>query len=73
MKSNNVLLTTTEAAQILRVKPNTLEVWRSQGRSPKFLKINGAVRYRATDLDDFIVASIRGGNEQPAAAGPGLS
>lgn len=42
--------TTREAADRLGLKPNTLEVWRVQGRGPRFIKIEGAVRYDDDDL-----------------------
>lgn len=48
------LLKTAEAAKILDVKTNTLEVWRSQKRGPRFIKACGAVRYRLEDLENFI-------------------
>ncbi|MFZ5564615.1 MAG: helix-turn-helix transcriptional regulator [Thermodesulfobacteriota bacterium] len=54
------LLTTVEAAEFLRIKPNTVEVWRTQGRGPRFVKLGGAVRYRTADLEAFIAASLRG-------------
>jgi excisionase family DNA binding protein len=50
----HVVLTTTEAAAYLSVKPTTLEQWRWNGRGPRFAKIGRTVRYRQVDLDDFI-------------------
>lgn len=49
------LLTETEAAQILRVKPKTLQAWRfdkeGRGRTgPVYLKIGRLVKYRRSDL-----------------------
>jgi hypothetical protein len=57
MKSD--LVTTSEAAGYLRLKKNTLEIWRGTGNGPKFLKINGAVRYRLKDLELFLEASVK--------------
>ena len=52
------LLNQTEAAGILGVKPQTLSVWRTQGRGPKYVKLNGsAVRYVPTSLVDYIQKS----------------
>jgi hypothetical protein len=49
---------TKEAADFLRVKPNTLVKWRSLGRGPRFHKLgderNGDALYFARDLLDFI-------------------
>lgn len=49
------LLTTEEAAEYLQVKPNTLEVWRSQDPNKvPFVKIGRNVRYRLEDLQAFV-------------------
>ena len=45
------LLTESEAAELLRLKPKTLARWRWAGTGPRFLKVGGAVRY--TTGDDF--------------------
>lgn len=47
-------VTTADAAIFLGVKANTLEIWRSQKRGPKFVKIGRLVRYRRKDLDAFL-------------------
>lgn len=43
------LMTSKEVATFLGVKPNTLEIWRSQGKGPPYLKLGdapqAAVRY----------------------------
>ena len=43
------LLSTKETARLLGVQPNTLEIWRVQGKGPPFLKLGdqqrSAVRY----------------------------
>ena len=53
------LLTQSEAAELLRLKPKTLARWRWDGKGPAYRKIGGAVRYSATDLQAFVEASIR--------------
>lgn len=50
----NETLTTKEAAKLLGIKPGTLEIWRSQGKSPKYMKIGRAVRYRLSDINEFM-------------------
>ena len=50
-------LTTEDAAAILGVHPGTLVNWRAQGTGPKFLKPTGGkglVRYRLSDIDDWM-------------------
>ncbi len=43
------LLTNEEAAALLGIKPNTLEIWRTKGKGPKFIKLGdskqAAIRY----------------------------
>lgn len=46
-------LTTREAAEFLRVKPETLEQWRWRGYGPLFTKVGRTVRYRQSALDAF--------------------
>lgn len=50
-------LTTEQAAQVLGLKPTTLEVWRCRGDGPAYLKLGRAVRYRREDLEAFLRAS----------------
>ncbi len=48
------LLTTTEAARFLNVRPNTLAIWRSTGRyNLPFVRVGRLVRYRLDDLLEF--------------------
>ena len=56
---NDKVLTTQEAADLLKVKRQTLEAWRLRGGGPAYLKFGKAVRYRESDLDDFIKKSVR--------------
>ena len=53
------LLTTTEAADILNLKPGTLEIWRWSGKGPNFLKLGRACRYRLEDLHRFMEQGAR--------------
>lgn len=48
------LMTTAEVAEWLRVKVNTLEHWRSRGRGPAFRKVGGVVRYRRSDVENWL-------------------
>lgn len=57
-RSHTPPLTTPEAAKYLSVKPGTLEVWRCQGRGPKFARLGRAVRYRPEDLDAFLEKNL---------------
>ena len=54
------LLTTEEASRFLKLRPNTLEIWRLKGIGPKFYRISGrTVQYRLSDLMEFVEKSVR--------------
>ncbi len=53
-----ILMTRSEAAEFLRLKPQTLAAWATRGTGPKVCKIGGKVLYRLEDLQDFIIAGI---------------
>lgn len=49
-----ILFNTREAAEVLGLKPATLEVWRWVGRGPRYVKAGRCVRYRQEDLEEYI-------------------
>jgi excisionase family DNA binding protein len=60
------LLSTEEAARQLGVTPGTLTVWRATRRYPlRFIKVGRKVRYRASDLEDFLEARTQSGTVEP--------
>lgn len=52
-------LDSSRAADYLGVKRTTMEAWRCRGGGPKFVKLGRLVKYRQSDLDDFIEARVR--------------
>lgn len=52
------LLTESQAAEVLTIKPDTLRVWRCRGRGPRLVRIGRSCRYRLADLLDFINANV---------------
>jgi len=48
-------LTTEEVAEWLRVSPQTVWDWRKKGRGPQAYKLNHVVRYKRSDVHDWIV------------------
>lgn len=52
-------LTQAEAAQYLGFSVRTLENWRWIKRGPRYYKFEGAVRYRTSDLDQWISDSAK--------------
>ncbi len=53
-----VLMTRNEAAEFLRLKPQTLAAWATRGTGPKVCKIGSKALYRLEDLQNFITAGI---------------
>jgi hypothetical protein len=54
------LLTNDEAAEILGLQPNTLEIWRCKGKGPNFIKTGPArqdpIRYRTEDIKAWLTS-----------------
>lgn len=53
------LLTTTQAAEMLGLSPNTLNMWRSLKRGPRFIKISKSVRYSPRELEGYLEQQTR--------------
>lgn len=53
------LLTSEEAALLLRISPKTLARRRSEGNGPRYVKISHLVRYRLADLEEFTKENLR--------------
>lgn len=53
------LLTTNQAAERCNLSRRTLEKLRLTGGGPIYIRLGGAVRYRAEDLDAWIAANRR--------------
>jgi len=51
-------MTDRQAAERLGLAAQTLRNYRFQGRGPKYLKLGRAVRYRPSDLDDWLVGQL---------------
>ncbi|WP_414631198.1 helix-turn-helix domain-containing protein [Alcanivorax jadensis] len=52
---------TRQAAAYLSVSVRCVEQWRFKKRGPRYVKIEGSVRYRRSDLDDFMEVIEPGG------------
>ena len=56
----NEVLTTQQAADVLGLRPGTLEVWRWKGTGPPHIRLSKrAVRYRRADLDVWLASRVR--------------
>ena len=60
---------TLAAAPLLGVRPGTLEVWRCQGRGPRFVKSGSRVVYRLRDINDYLDSRTRKSTADPGPAG----
>jgi hypothetical protein len=60
------LLTSREAAAMLRLSERTLERHRAAGTGSRYLAVGGAVRYRRRDLLDCIERAARQSTSEPA-------
>ncbi len=52
------VMNTTEAAEYVRLGKPTLERFRISGDGPAYVKLGGAVRYRRSDLDDWLESCV---------------
>ena len=52
--SRRRLLSRSEAAEALGLKPQTLAKWAMVGNGPAVIKIGRSVKYEEQDIDDFI-------------------
>ncbi len=50
------LLNTIKAAEILGLKPNTLEIWRCREKGPKYIRMGRRILYDPDDLAAFAAA-----------------
>ena len=58
------LLTVEETANFLRLAQSTLNRWRWSGEGPRFVKMGGCVRYRASDLCEYVANKTRGSTSE---------
>ena len=52
------LLSEDELAELISVKTQTLQAWRSQKTGPDFVKLGKAVFYRKSDVEEWIAANV---------------
>jgi hypothetical protein len=61
MPTDNELMTEAEAANFLRLVPETLRNWRSLRRGPAFVKVGRRALYRREAISKWIVSREVGG------------
>jgi predicted DNA-binding transcriptional regulator AlpA len=62
----NMLLTSREAAALLRLSERTMERHRVTGTGPRYIALGRAIRYRRCDLLDWIERAARQSTSEPA-------
>ena len=65
-----VVWTDVEAAPRLGCKVSTLRRWRWSGGGPPYVKIGRLVRYRPTDIAEWLAAQRRISTSDPGSAAP---
>lgn len=55
---DDVLLNEVRTADLLNLSIRTLQAWRVQGRGPSYVRAGRAVRYRKSDLKDWIETNL---------------
>jgi predicted site-specific integrase-resolvase len=60
------LLTNNETAELIGLRPNTLEIWRWQGKGPVYRKVGRLVRYVESDVLKWLDAQARQNTSQYA-------
>lgn len=58
------LLDTSEVADLLTNKANTIEGWRIKGMGPRYIKIGRLVRYRIEDVNAWLESQERTSTSQ---------
>jgi excisionase family DNA binding protein len=53
------LLTVDEVAAWLNINPNTLRHWRHVHRGPRSLSVGGRVRYRPSEVEEWLEAGAK--------------
>lgn len=52
--STDRLLKTEDAAEKLATSEQTLRKWRCAGKGPRYVTLGRSIRYRETDLEEYI-------------------
>lgn len=55
------LLTEKDLAAALQMKPQSLADWRHRGQGPRYVKMGQLVRYRISDVQEWLDTRVTGG------------
>lgn len=62
LENRETLLTVSEVASWLGIAEATLRYWRHVNRGPLSLSVGSAVRYRASDVEDWLESGLTRGD-----------
>jgi excisionase family DNA binding protein len=69
MHPESPMLSTEEAAKYCGLSKRTLEKWRVEGGGPRYVKLGRSVRYRPTDINEFVESAVRRSTSSASEAG----
>ena len=70
MEDHPGLLSTKDAAPRCGVKPPTMDQWRYLNKGPRWIRVSArAIRYRPEDIDAWLAARERGGDQREGRTG----
>ena len=69
--SRDQMLEPRHLAALMSISPRTLETWRREGRGPAVTKVEGAVRYRYSDVLAWIAEQNPSPRNENARGRPG--
>lgn len=66
------LLNNAQTAQLIGVRPNTLEIWRIRGKGPAYRKVGRLVRYVEAEVRSWLDDQVRENTSQTARPQPSI-
>ena len=73
---NNEVMSTKNLAEMLGLQPQTLRIWRSQGRGPQYIRFGGSksrVFYRKIDVEVWFKRNTYANTSEETVLRSGLS
>ncbi len=59
VNTNETLLFESDVSDLLKLSISWVQKARGQGTGPKFIKVGGAVRYRLSDVQEYLEERVR--------------
>jgi len=65
LEERTTTLSPGEAAARLGLQESTLRNWRYRGQGPKYVRLGNRIRYRVSDLDEYLDRQTRASTSDP--------